>query len=47
MEFLEIYGLPIRIGKYPPGATQEEKMTLQRAIMLIVVENAGGTIPMA
>jgi len=44
MEFLEIYGLPIRIGKYPPGATQEEKMTLQRAIMLIG-RNAGGTIP--
>ncbi|MFW2003639.1 phage portal protein family protein, partial [Acinetobacter ursingii] len=30
MEFLEIYGLPIRNGKYPSGATNEEKMTLQR-----------------
>ncbi len=44
MEFLEIYGMPIRIGKYPPGATKEEKMTLQRAVMLIG-RNAGGTIP--
>ncbi|MDW5298478.1 DUF935 family protein, partial [Acinetobacter baumannii] len=35
MEFLEIYGMPIRIGKYPSGATKEEKMTLQRAVMLI------------
>lgn len=44
MEFLEIYGMPIRIGKYPSGATKEEKMTLQRAVMLIG-RNAGGTIP--
>ncbi|WP_396234748.1 DUF935 domain-containing protein [Acinetobacter baumannii] len=44
MEFLEIYGLPIRVGKYPSGATNEEKMTLQRAVMLIG-RNAGGIIP--
>lgn len=44
MEFLEIYGLPIRIGKYPSGATQEEKMTLARAVMSIG-RNAGGIIP--
>lgn len=44
MEFLEIYGLPIRIGKYPSGATNEEKMTLQRAVMMIG-RNAGGIIP--
>ncbi|MCH7357440.1 DUF935 domain-containing protein [Acinetobacter sp. NIPH 1958] len=44
MEFLEIYGLPIRIGKYPSGATAEEKMTLQRAVMMIG-RQAGGTIP--
>ena len=44
MEFLEIYGLPIRLGKYPEGATAEEKMTLLRAVMSIG-RNAGGAIP--
>lgn len=44
MEFLEIYGLPIRIGKYPSGATNDEKMTLARAVMMIG-RNAGGIIP--
>lgn len=44
MEFLEIYGLPIRVGKYPSGATAEEKMTLLRAVMMIG-RNAGGAIP--
>ncbi|MGF1775890.1 DUF935 domain-containing protein [Vibrio nomapromontoriensis] len=43
-EFLEIYGLPIRLGKYPEGATQNEKMTLMRAVMGIG-HNAGGIIP--
>jgi len=44
MEFLEIYGLPIRLGKYPSGATSDEKMTLLRAVMMIG-RNAGGAIP--
>lgn len=44
MEFLEIYGLPIRIGKYPSGATAEEKMTLARAVVSIG-RSAGGIIP--
>ncbi|MDO6497338.1 DUF935 domain-containing protein [Photobacterium sanguinicancri] len=43
-EFLEIYGLPIRLGKYPEGATDPEKMTLLRAVMSIG-HNAGGIIP--
>ena len=43
-EFLEIYGLPIRIGKYPSGATEKEKATLLRAVMSIG-HNAGGIIP--
>ncbi|AYO22443.1 DUF935 domain-containing protein [Vibrio owensii] len=43
-EFLEIYGLPIRLGKYPEGATEPEKMTLMRAVMSIG-HNAGGIIP--
>ncbi|SUT89834.1 Mu-like prophage protein gp29 [[Actinobacillus] rossii] len=43
-EFLEIYGLPLRLGKYPEGATQNEKNTLLRAVMQIG-HNAGGIIP--
>lgn len=43
-EFLEIYGLPIRLGKYPSGATDKEKATLLRAVMSIG-HNAGGIIP--
>ncbi|KAF1024267.1 MAG: hypothetical protein GAK37_03165 [Pseudomonas sp.] len=31
-EMLEIYGLPIRLGKYPPGTPDEEKTTLLRAV---------------
>ena len=27
-EFLEIYGLPVRLGRYPAGATTEERDTL-------------------
>ena len=32
-EFLEIYGLPVRIGKYSAGATEEDKKTLLRAVV--------------
>ena len=44
MEFLETYGLPSKIGKYPSGATEQEKLTLLRAVMSIG-RNAGGIIP--
>jgi len=43
-EFLEIYGLPARIGKYPPGASDAEKATLLKAVMSIG-HNAAGIIP--
>ena len=43
-EFLEIYGLPLRLGKFPGGATTEEKTALLRAVMAIG-HNAGGIIP--
>lgn len=43
-EFLEIYGLPLRVGKYPSGASDKEKATLLRAVMQIG-HNAGGIIP--
>ncbi|MFM5490829.1 DUF935 family protein, partial [Aeromonas veronii] len=40
-EFLEIYGLPVRLGKYPEGATEKEKATLLQAV-LSIGHNAGG-----
>ncbi|WP_347505845.1 DUF935 domain-containing protein [Pseudomonas anguilliseptica] len=43
-EFLEIYGLPVRLGKYPSGASPEEKATLLRAVVNIG-HNAAGIIP--
>ncbi|TQF69560.1 DUF935 domain-containing protein [Pseudoalteromonas luteoviolacea] len=43
-EFLEIYGLPSKIGKYPAGASGKEKSTLMRAV-LSIGHNAGGIIP--
>lgn len=43
-EFLEIYGIPLRLGKYPPGASDKEKTTLLRALMQIG-HNAAGIVP--
>lgn len=43
-EFLEIYGLPLRLGKYPPGADDTEKATLMRAVAGIG-HAAAGIIP--
>ena len=43
-EFLEIYGIPVRIGKYQSGASEAEKMTLMRALVGIG-HNAAGIIP--
>lgn len=43
-EFLEVYGLPLRVGKYPPGASEKEKMTLLRALASLG-HNAAGIMP--
>ncbi len=43
-EFLEIYGIPIRLGKFPPGASDKEKATLMRALVEIG-HNAAGIVP--
>lgn len=43
-EFLEIYGLPLRLGKYPSGSTDAEKNTLLQAVASIG-HNAAGIIP--
>lgn len=43
-EFLEIYGLPTRIGKYASGADDNDKLTLLNAVREIG-HNAAGIIP--
>ncbi|NOR71666.1 MAG: DUF935 family protein [Methylomarinum sp.] len=43
-EFLEIYGLPVRLGQYPRGATDNEKSTLLRAVVNMG-HAAAGIIP--
>lgn len=43
-EFLEIYGLPMRLGTYPAGATDNEKYTLLKAVMDIG-HRAAGIVP--
>jgi phage gp29-like protein len=43
-EFLEIYGLPIRLGKYPTAAGDSEKRALMNAL-LSIGHHAAGIIP--
>lgn len=43
-ELLEIYGIPLRIGKYPSGTGQAEKNQLMRAVTELG-RYAGGIIP--
>ena len=43
-EFLEIYGLPTRLGRYPVGADDNDKNTLLEAVRDIG-HNASGIIP--
>lgn len=43
-EFLEIYGLPIRVGKYSASASPNEKRDLLRTV-LSIGHNAAGIIP--
>lgn len=43
-EFLEVYGIPMRLGTYPSGASDEEKNTLLRAVIGIG-HSAAGIMP--
>jgi phage gp29-like protein len=43
-EFLEIYGLPVRIGKYPANTGDNAKKELMKAV-LSIGHNAAGIIP--
>ncbi|WP_319543167.1 DUF935 domain-containing protein [uncultured Pseudodesulfovibrio sp.] len=41
VSFAEVYGQPIRLGKYAPGATQDEKDALLNAVRAIGSDAAG------
>ncbi len=43
-ELLEIYGIPLRVGKYPAGASDDEKRKLLQAVVNIG-HNAAGIMP--
>jgi len=39
--FAEIFGMPLRVGKYPPGASKEDKKILMQAITQLGTDAAG------
>lgn len=41
MSFLEGYGMPIRVGKYHPTASEEDKRALKKALLSLVSDAAG------
>ena len=41
LQFCEVFGMPIRLGKYHPGATEEDRRALLRAVMNIGIDAAG------
>lgn len=41
VSFAEVYGKPIRLGKFKPGATKEDKETLYQAIVQLGTDAAG------
>ncbi len=43
-EFLEIYGLPVRVGKYPAGISEGERRNLLNAVASLG-HNAAGVMP--
>ncbi len=43
-EFCEVYGIPIRLGYYPSGASKDDKNSL-RAALASIGRNAAGIVP--
>lgn len=41
VSFAEIYGLPLRLGKYQPGASEADKLALMQALVQIGADAAG------
>ena len=40
MTFLDVYGMPVRVGKYHPAATPDERRSLLRAVSSIATDAA-------
>ncbi len=41
VSFAEVYGLPLRLGKYTPGASEADKLALMQALIQIGADAAG------
>lgn len=41
VSFAEVYGLPLRLGKYQPGASEDDKLALMQALIQIGADAAG------
>lgn len=41
VSFAEVFGLPLRLGKYQPGASEDDKAALMRALVTIGSDGAG------
>ena len=41
VSFAEVYGLPLRLGKYAPGASEDDKRALMQALIQIGADAAG------
>jgi len=41
VSFAEIYGLPLRLGKYQQGASEDDKRALMQALVQIGADAAG------
>ena len=41
VSFAEVYGLPLRLGKYQPGASEADKLALMQALVQIGADAAG------
>ena len=41
VSFCEVYGLPLRLGKYQPGASEADKVALMQALIQIGADAAG------
>jgi phage gp29-like protein len=41
ISFAEVFGLPLRLGKYQPGASEDEKRALMQALVQIGADAAG------
>ena len=39
--FCEVFGMPLRLGKYQPGASEEDKRALMQALVAIGADAAG------